>query len=119
MYRFTLDDETFDEVRDAVDAMIQDTVRVMMEKKNTDGTVTLKLGITMERENIVDPQTGAIREAVLPTFSYSVANVVQTKNSIGGKLDMEREACYDPRAHQWVMRDFGAEQIGFDDEDEE
>ena len=116
MYRFKIEDETFDEVRDSLNGMLQNTVTTMMDKKNAEGSVTLKLSISLENDRIVDPNTGAIRDVVVPTFSHTVSNVVQTKNSIGGQINMERELVWDANSHTWAMRDIGVEQMGFDED---
>lgn len=113
MYRFSIEDETFDEAKDSLSAILQDTVKKMMAKKNSEGTVTLKLGITLEQDSIVDPETGALRDVVVPSFQYTVSNVIQSKSSIGGKINMERELVFDESTHTWAMRDIGMEQMEF------
>lgn len=115
MYKFSIEDETFDDVRDALDGMLQNTISTMMAKKNSEGSVTLKLSITLDSDKIVDPTTGVIRDVYVPKFSHTVSNVVQTKNSVGGQIDMERELYFDSKTGCWAMKDLGYEQVGFDD----
>ena len=111
MYRFTIEDETFDEARESLSSILEDTVTKMMAKNSSEGTVTLKLGISLESTQIIDPETGSIRDMVVPSFSYNVSNVIQTKNSIGGQIAMERELVWDKETGSWAMRDFGMEQM--------
>lgn len=115
MYRFKIEDETFDEVRDSLNGMLQNTVTTMMDKRNAEGSVTLKLSISLETDKIIDPSTGSIRDVYVPKFVHTVSNVIQTKNSVGGQIDMERELYFDSKTGCWAMKDLGYEQVGFDD----
>lgn len=118
MYRLAIEDETFDEVREAFNAMLQHTVNTMAMQQNPEGAITLKLSIVFEDDQVVD-QNGAVHKITVPVFKHTVSNVVQSKSSMGGAIAMQRQLCKDARG-QWALRDIPTDQLDmWDDEEEE
>lgn len=117
MYRFAINDETFDEVRDALDAMLEHTIESMKGHNSSEGQVTMKLNITMDTDKIIE-DTGEVREITIPKFRHTISSAVAHKSSIGGEVTAERELVWDKGNMKWAMTDIGGEQESFFGDDE-
>lgn len=113
VYTFAISDETFEEVRESFDTMLQNTVDRMFKLKNPEGEVNLKLKIKFESTKVLDPATGEAREALVPVFGHKVTNLIQDKNAIDGQISYEREIVYDESTGGYGMRDLYGEQMEF------
>ena len=79
----------------------------MQEKGATEGSMTLKVDISLTNEYIpnYDPEVeGESREISKPKFKHKVTSAVQIKDEKSGNLDTEMELTFDEESGEYVMQ---------------
>ena len=85
--KINLYNRDFDEMRNVLDISIQKVMKVMLDKGLDSSTITLKIGIDLNREVVVDDNapTGT-RPAIHPEIDYKINFVMQEKGNMDGDI---------------------------------
>lgn len=84
-----INDECFDNMRSDADVILQKLIKDMIEKKSQNGTMTIKIDVTLYDEFINDydeygnPYGG--HDATKPLFEHKISSVMQIKNDTKGQ----------------------------------
>ncbi len=79
-----LESDTFEQMKKDMTASINRLLRLMQRYDNDKASLTLKLTVTFEEEELDDGNTG-----IVPTFEHKITTTVQRKDDIDGKLPGE------------------------------
>ena len=91
-YEISLNGPTFEKAKAAFERQIIGTLNKMRKKDITEGAVTLKLSITLEKQFPID-EDGRQQEAYVPSFDYEVVASMTDKEKENGKMNRD-----------WVLR---------------
>lgn len=85
--RIHLYNRDFDEMRNALDITLQQTLARMLGKEMDSGSITLKIDIGLERDVVRDDnaQSGE-RPAIHPEMDYKITFTMQQKGGIDGEI---------------------------------
>lgn len=112
----SLNGDTFSIMKEQFDSVLARTVGNMQMKGADDATITLKLSISIEKENRSTPD-GTI-EATIPKFKHDISSVMQVKDKVSGELVGDYQLVWDDDEQKYVMRKIDNGQINmFDAED--
>lgn len=100
--RLSLNDSTFAELKDSFDKILNRTVGNMLMKGTTDATLTLKLGISINKKS-VNTNTG-YADVDMPSFKYEVGSVMQVKDKVSGTMEEYMAMVWDEETQSFVMR---------------
>jgi len=112
-----INDNTFMDMKADFNNVLKKTLTNMELKESDAAEITLKLKITVTREN--SPFEEPIREIVVPKFDHRVSSVMQIKDEAIGSLGGNCELVFDTIAGEWVMREIDTGQQSLFDEPEE
>lgn len=101
-----LEDVTFEEARKNFNRVLQRLFRSMIDSNSSDGSITLKIDVSMEREYIpnYDPSIdGETREVQIPSFKHKVSSTVTVKDELSGKKSPEMELVWDEESQMYVL----------------
>ena len=93
-----LDSDTFEEMKRNFNFVLQRLLGNMEEKQSREGSLTLKLDITLASEFIpnYDPEVqGETREIHKPSFKHKITSVVKINDEKSGNMDSEMELYMD------------------------
>ena len=77
----------FDEMREALDTTLQQTMMQMLGKEMDSGTITLKIDICFERDAVTDANArSGVRPAIHPEIDYKINFTMQQKGSVDGEI---------------------------------
>lgn len=96
--KMTLDSDIFDQLRTDFNFVLQRLIGNMLEKESNDGSMTLKLDISLDNEyipNFDENVDGETREIHKPKFKHKVTSSVQIKDEKSGNMDSEMELVMD------------------------
>lgn len=96
--RLDFDSDTFEEMKRDMNFVLQRLIGNMQEKGTNEGSMTLKIDVTMEREFIpnYDPDTkGETREISKPQFKHKVTSAVKINDEKSGYFNNEMELVMD------------------------
>ena len=96
--RLDFDSDTFAEMKKDMNFVLQRLIGNMQEKGSDEGSMTLKIDVTMVKEFIpnYDPDIkGESREVSKPQFKHKVASVVKINDEKSGSLNNEMELVMD------------------------
>ena len=110
----TLENETLQAMKHDMDEIINKTIKTMQMSQSSEGTVTVKLKISIENRGIANETV--YRTGIIPKFEHDVQSVVQTKDKKSGQMSGENELVYDAENDCWYMRDIRAQISMFDDD---
>lgn len=99
--------DTFSDMKRDMNFVLQRLLGNMQEKGATEGSMTLKVEISLTEEYIsnYDPELeGESRKISKPKFKHKVTSAVQIKDEKSGKLDTEMELHFDEEAGEYVMQ---------------
>ena len=102
-----LEDETFDDARSDFNVVLQRLFKNMLEAGSDEGSITLKLDVTLKSETITntDPDIeGETREIHLPSFSHKVTSTVQVKDEMKGSKNPNMELVWDPETKTYKLQ---------------
>ena len=96
--KMTLDSDIFDQLRTDFNFVLQRLIGNMLEKESNDGSMTLKLDISLDNEyipNFDENVDGETREIHKPKLKHKVTSSVQIKDEKSGNMDSEMELVMD------------------------
>ena len=96
--RLDFDSDTFEEMKKDMNFVLQRLIGNMQEKGSDEGSMTLKIDVTMIKEFIpnYDPDIkGESREISKPQFKHKVTSVVKINDEKSGSLNNEMELVMD------------------------
>lgn len=111
----SLKSETFSALKEDFDSILARTIGNMEMKGAEEATVTLKLGISLEKGSVNGP--AGIRDIVKPSFKHDISSVMQVKDKKSGALTGDYEMVWDADEGKYVMRRIDNGQTSMFDED--
>lgn len=99
--------DTFSDMKRDMNFALQRLLGNMQEKGATEGSMTLKVDISLTNEYIpnYDPEVeGESRKISKPKFKHKVTSAVQIKDEKSGNLDTEMELTFDEESGEYVMQ---------------
>lgn len=96
--RLDFDSDTFDEMKKDMNFVLQRLIGNMQEKGTNEGSMTLKIDVTMVKEFIpnYDPDIkGESREVSKPQFKHKVTSAVKINDEKSGSFNNEMELVMD------------------------
>lgn len=96
--RLDFDSDTFEEMRKDMNFVLQRLIGNMQEKDTNEGSMTLKIDVTMVKEFIpnYDPDIkGESREVSKPQFKHKVTSAVKINDEKSGSFNNEMELVMD------------------------
>ena len=104
--KLDFDSNTFEDMKRDMTFVLQRLIGNMEEKGSNEGTMTLKIDITMIKEFIpnYDPDIkGETREVSKPQFKHKVTSAVKISDEKSGSLNNEMECIFDKETGTYVM----------------
>lgn len=102
-----LEGEAFDDARQKFNVVLQRLFKSMIDTSSNEGTVSLKLDVSMKHEFIpnTDPDVdGETREVRLPEFSYKVSSSITVKDEQKGNTNPQMELVWDDEQQKYVLQ---------------
>lgn len=96
--RLDFDSDTFEGMKHDMNFVLQRLLGNMIEKQSTEGSMTIKIDVTMVKEFIpnYDPNVkGESREISKPQFKHKVTSAVKISDEKSGNLNNEMEMVMD------------------------
>lgn len=106
MQELVLEDVTFEEARQNFNRVLQRLFRSMLDSGSSDGSITLKIDVSLTREYIPnnDPDIeGESREIHKPKFDHKVSSTVTVKDELKGNKNPEMELVWDEEKQMYVL----------------
>lgn len=98
-----IDSDSFKEIRDTFDCVLQNLLEKMAESNSREGTLDLKLNINVaENEITAGDRAGDV--AKMPTIKYKCQYTVPVKDGIDGEAYTGMELVYDSIDQAYVLR---------------
>lgn len=101
------DGDTFNDMKRDMNFVLQRLLGNMQEKECQEGTLTLKLDVSLEREYVpnYNPNIpGESREIAKPKFSHKVTSRMKVEDMKKGNLDTEMELFLNEETGEYEMR---------------
>ena len=101
------DSDTFENIKRDMNFVLQRLLGNMQEKGSTDGTMTVKIDVSLVREWVpnYNPEIEAeTRMVSKPKFKHKVTSQVQIKDEKSGNLDTEMELFMNEETGEYEMR---------------
>lgn len=101
-----LEDVTFEEARQNFNRVLQKLFKNMLDSGSSDGSITLKFDVSLEKEYIPnnDPEIGGEnREIHKPIFKHQVSSTVTVKDKLSGNKNPEMELVWDEQKQMYVL----------------
>lgn len=101
------DSDTFENIKRDMNFVLQRLLGNMQEKESTDGTMTVKIDVSLVREWVpnynpeIDAETRMVSK---PKFKHKVTSQVQIKDEKSGNLDTEMELFMNEETGEYEMR---------------
>lgn len=102
-----LEGEAFEDARQKFNVVLQRLFKSMVDTGSTEGSITLKMDVSMKREYILnnDPAIeGETREVKLPEFSYKVNSSITVKDEQKGNNNPQMELVWDDEQQKYVLQ---------------
>lgn len=103
-----ISDSAFECMRTDADRVLQKMIKNMVDKESLDGSVTIKIEVTLIPEYIpnYDPEVeGETRKVLKPTFTHKVGSMMQIKDERKGGSSYENmELVWDEEAKEYVLK---------------
>lgn len=116
-----IEDETFEEARANFNRVLQRLFKNMVDSDSTDGSITLKIDVTLDREYIpnYDPNIeGESRKIHKPKFKHKVSSNITVKDELSGNKNPEMQLVWDEERQMYVLAYIsGTEQRSIFDKD--
>ena len=100
----SINNDTFWELKNDFDSILMKTLSNMEEKNAPNATISLKLGIALERETIKDVSHPEGKVVVVPSFKHEISSVMQIKSKVSGALDGDNQLVYDSEKDEYVLK---------------
>lgn len=105
----SLKGETFTALKEDFDAVLGRTIKNMENKGADEATITLKLGISLEKTT--DFSGEEAEEVAKPSFKHDISSVMQVKDKKSGALTGDYQLVWDEDEGKYVMKRFGDNQM--------
>lgn len=105
--RLDFDSDTFEDMKHDMNFVLQRLLGNMIEKQSNEGSMTIKIDVTMVKEFIpnYDPNIkGESREISKPQFKHKVTSAVKITDEKGGNLNNEMEMVMDEETGCYVLQ---------------
>lgn len=105
--RLDFDSDTFEGMKHDMNFILQRLLGNMIEKQSTEGSMTIKIDVTMVKEFIpnYDPNVkGESREISKPQFKHKVTSAVKINDEKSGNLNNEMEMVMDEETGCYVLQ---------------
>lgn len=105
--KLDFESDTFSDMKRNMNFVLQRLLGNMQEKGATDGSMTLKMDVTLDAAYIpnYDPNVeGETRRIAKPKFKHKVTSSVQIKDEKSGNMDTEMEMVFDEDTGEYVMK---------------
>ena len=105
--RLDFDSDTFEDMKHDMNFVLQRLLGNMIEKQSNEGSMTIKIDVTMVKEFIpnYDPNIkGESREISKPQFKHKVTSAVKITDEKGGNLNNEMEMVIDEETGCYVLQ---------------
>lgn len=105
--RLDFDSDTFEDMKRDMNFVLQRLIGNMQEKGTNEGSMTLKIDVTMVKEFIpnYDPDVqGETREISKPQFKHKVTSAVKINDEKSGNLNSEMELYMDEETGVYKLR---------------
>ena len=105
--RLDFDSDTFEDMKKDMNLVLQRLIGNMQEKGTDEGSMTLKIEVTMAKEYIpnYDPNIkGETREISKPQFKHKVTSAVKINDEKSGNLNNEMEVYMDEEIGLYKLR---------------
>ena len=102
-----LEGEAFEDARQKFNVVLQRLFKSMVDTGSTEGSITLKMDVSMKREYIPnnDPDIeGETREVKLPELSYKVNSSITVKDEQKGNNNPQMELVWDDEQQKYVLQ---------------
>lgn len=102
-----LEDETFEDARQKFNTVLQRLFRSMIDTDSNEGSITLKMDVSMQTEFIPnhDPDVeGESRQIRLPQFAYKVSSSITVKDEQKGNKNPQMELVWDDKLQKYVLQ---------------
>ena len=102
-----LEDETFEDARNKFNTVLQRLFRSMIDTESNEGSITLKMDVSMQTEFIPnhDPDVeGESRQIRLPQFAYKVSSSITVKDEQKGNKNPQMELVWDEKQQKYVLQ---------------
>ena len=102
-----LEDETFEDARQRFNTVLQRLFRSMIDTESNEGSITLKMDVSMQTEYIPnhDPDIkGESRCVRLPQFAYKVSSSITVKDEQKGNKNPQMELVWDDKQQKYVLQ---------------
>lgn len=103
-----ISDETFEDMRNDTDRVLQKLIKNMIEKESLEGKLTISIDVNLTREYIPnhDPKIeGESRAVYTPKFSHKVGSVLQIKSETKGEKNYDgMELVWDEEKKEYVLK---------------
>lgn len=106
MQELVIEDVTFEEARQNFNRVLQRLFRSMLDSGSSEGSITLKVDVSLTREFIPnnDPEVeGESREIQKPKFDHKVSSTVTVKDELKGNKNPEMELVWDEEKQMYVL----------------
>lgn len=98
----SLKSDTFSALKEDFDSILARTIGNMEMKGAEEATVTLKLGISLEKSSVNGPN--GLQDITKPSFKHDISSVMQVKDKKSGALTGDYELVWDDGEGKYVMR---------------
>ena len=101
-----IEDVTFEEARMNFNRVLQRLFKNMVESDSTDGSITLKIDVSLESEYIpnYDPGIeGESRRIQKPKFKHKVSSNITVKDELTGNKNPEMQLVWDEERQMYVL----------------
>lgn len=105
----SLKGDTFTALKEDFDAVLARTLRNMESKGADEATITLKLGISLEKTT--DFSGEEAEEVTKPSFKHDISSVMQVKDKKSGALTGDYQLVWDEDEGKYVMKRIGDNQM--------
>ncbi len=116
--QLSLNSNTFAGLKEDFDSVLARTIGNMESKGADEATITLKLGISLTKEQGKFGEDED-REITRPTFKHDISSVMQVKDKKSGSLSGDYELVWDDEEKTYVMRKIKDGQMSLFGEDGE
>jgi len=102
-----LEDETFDEARADFNVVLQRLFKNMLEAQSDEGSITLKIDVTLKSETIenTDPDVdGETRTINITSFSHKATSSVTVKDEMKGSKNPNMELVWDDETKSYKLQ---------------
>ena len=103
-----IDDTAFDGMRYDTDRVLQKLLKNMIEKESMEGSVTIKIDVSLKQEFIQNTNPdidGETRRVLIPAFTHKIGSVMQIKDEAKGGIKYDdMEIVWDDELKEYVVK---------------